>query len=92
MVAERRGIKSDEVHQCRHGVCRYGIKVIDRVTCAVIARRKDECLFVDFTQAVGDGCQHGHVVEGGMHVVDRKDVQFTGLRRGRCQCREHQKA
>jgi molybdate transport system ATP-binding protein len=79
MVAYGRAVEACQVHQRHDGVGRWLVSVAQRIAGDVVAGRKHQQRRVACAQAVDDGHQLGHALEGGMYVVDSKDVNLAFL-------------
>ena len=81
MVAEGGEVEADGVHQLIHGAGGLGVTVVDGVARAVVAGTKQQQVGMHRPQAVQQGGHLREIVDVGVHVVGRNDVDllFLGL-------------
>ena len=82
VVAEGGEVEADFVHQLIHGLGRLGVAVVDGVARAVVTRAEEQQVGMCRAQAVDEGSQLWEVIDVGVHVVGRNDVDLLFLLAG----------
>ena len=73
MIPHCGGMKTNSVHQSRHGIGGLLIHIVIGIACTIIASRQNQQSRLDATQTIHDRRKFRELINRSVHVIDRKN-------------------